>query len=74
MHNLRKAKGHHIYWFGSVVKELIIYLTAKKKEWGFFHLNIYPIYSRFGECAVLYISWFKKTHTKTQKNLLQSTS
>lgn len=35
--------------------------NSKEGSSFFFHLKIYPICSRFGECAVLCINWLKKT-------------
>lgn len=67
MHNLRRTKEHHVRWYGSVVKQLIIFPYSK--EGIFFHPfeDFYPIYSRFAEYVVWFISWFLK------KNILQFT-
>lgn len=40
MHNLGKAKGHLVHWYGSVFKQLIIFPTAKKEDF-FFYLKIF---------------------------------
>lgn len=51
MHNLGKAKGHHVHWYGSVFKQLIIFPTTKKEVFFLFE-DFYSIYNRFAECVV----------------------